>query len=150
MHTDTADNNAVPLLLAAEWTNNVGHYRDLAEDSYVEFDAALRQWLEVQHAMIKFKEYKRPNRVPAEKEAVHRYMAWNELRLHHGRWTGSVFQINDGTADGALMLSALFVRITMSNDGDLAIFEEGLRAMDRSIEKLIDGGSMGWTVNGSA
>jgi hypothetical protein len=77
-------------------------------------------------------------------------MAWNELCLHHGRWTGSAFQINDGTADGALMLSALFVRITMSNDGDLAIFEEGLRAMDRSIEKLIDGGSMGWTVNGSA
>jgi hypothetical protein len=48
------------------------------------------------------------------------------------------------------MLSGLLTLMTMSNNKDLGIFEEGMWAIDKRIEKMIDGASTDETVNGVA
>jgi hypothetical protein len=150
LNPDAAANSAILLLLDDECNNNVDHYRDLIGDLRADVDVILRQWLEVQRAMVTFEEYKMANRVPVVNEAVRRYIAWNQLRLQYGRWTGTTYQISGKTESGITMLSGLLTLMTMSNNKDLGIFEEGMWAIDKRIEKMIDGASTDETVNGVA
>jgi len=139
--TDGPDSATVFDLLADEWMDNSEYYRATTKDLYDAFDAAFLEWLRLQQAVIEFEQ---PITSPPVQELVQRYLRKNALRAQHDRWTRSTYQVRGNDMKGVQVLSLMLCNaVTMSDTGDLSVYEEGLKNMDERIKSLIGSGVMG-------
>ncbi|KAF2828462.1 hypothetical protein CC86DRAFT_437682 [Ophiobolus disseminans] len=135
---------AVLDLLAGEWTQNMGYYRNTTKELYSTFDAVFFEWLKIQKAIIEFKSHTLPTSSMALKDKARRMLAHNQLRAQHAHWTALTYEVRGKPLESVQALSLMLCNVVaMLGHENLATYEEGLRAMGEEVKKLHGGEDVG-------